>query len=295
MVDAATQVLMMRGISGAGIFADRFPTRGAPAAASIESLERTKKSRSDQATVLDYMKFLLFQALALATAVAIMAGGFYTKLGFLGIVVYYVLGDLVAGDDLSTPQYNKPFVLTVQLWMALPLLCLFIFNAAWSVSSGDALGYGAWITSWTGYDVLAARESTSFLHHVSTIVLSGILTGVIGTVVGHELTHRTWDPISLLIGRWLLSFSFDASFAIEHVYGHHRYVSTISDPATAPRGRNVYHHIVASTVKGNISARHIETKRLKRKRHAMLSLYNACIRGHLMSLTLLVAAWLIGG
>jgi hypothetical protein len=76
MVDAATQVLMMRGISGAGIFADRFLTRGAPAAASIESLERTKKSRSDQATVLDYMKFLLFQALALATAVAIMAGKF---------------------------------------------------------------------------------------------------------------------------------------------------------------------------------------------------------------------------
>ena len=143
MVDAATQVLMMRGISGAGIFADRFLTRGAPAAASIESLERTKKSRSDQATVLDYMKFLLFQALALATAVAIMAGGFYTKLGFLGIVVYYVLGDLVAGDDLSTPQYNKPFVLTVQLWMALPLPCLVMFSAAWSVSSSDALGYGA--------------------------------------------------------------------------------------------------------------------------------------------------------
>lgn len=99
----------------------------------------------------------------------------------------------------------------------------------------------------------------------------------------------------MLIGRWLLAFSFDTSFAIEHVYGHHRYVSTSGDPATAPRGRNVYFHIIASSIKGNLSAWQIESKRLKRKGQSRFGWHNAVLRGQLMSLLLVLAAWAIGG
>jgi alkane 1-monooxygenase len=79
------------------------------------------------------------------------------------------------------------------------------------------------------------------------------------------------------------------------VYGHHRYVSTLEDPATAPRGRNVYFHIVASTIKGNASAWEIEKKRLKREGRGALSPHNAVLRGHAMSVLLVAAAWAIGG
>ena len=121
------------------------------------------------------------------------------------------------------------------------------------------------------------------------------MIGMVGTITAHELTHRTWDPVSMFFGRWLLAFSFDTSFAIEHVYGHHRYVSTIHDPATAPRGRNVYHHVLASTLKGNLSAWHIEARRLKRRGHSVWSIHNAFLRGHLMSVVLIALAWVIGG
>src|SRR6185312_651038 len=90
-------------------------------------------------------------------------------------------------------------------------------------------------------------------------------------------------------------FSFDTSFAIEHVYGHHRYVSTIEDPATAPRGRNVYFHIVASTLKGNVSAYRIEAARLGKKRLSVLSWRNAFLRGHMMSAVLVASAFALGG
>jgi alkane 1-monooxygenase len=98
----------------------------------------------------------------------------------------------------------------------------------------------------------------------------------------------------MLVGRWLLAFSFDTSFAIEHVYGHHRYVSTTVDPATAPRGRNVYHHILASTWRGNASAWHIEVERLRKRRRTPWSWRNAVLRGHLMSLALLGGAFALG-
>lgn len=244
---------------------------------------------------LHYLKFFLFHAIGLLAATAILAGGGWITLGLLAVLVVYILGDLVSGDDTSTPQFSYPFILTVQLWMALPLLAFIVFAAVWSVSTTDVLGFGAWSGGVTGYDLLAARAETAVGHHVSAWLLTGLMIGTIGTIAGHELTHRTWDPVSMLIGRWLLAFSFDTVFSIEHVYGHHRYVSTTEDPATAPRGRNVYFHVLASTIKGNLSAWKIEKRRLVRKGEGVFSIHNAVIRGHLMSLWLVAVAYSMGG
>jgi hypothetical protein len=245
--------------------------------------------------IFHYLKYFLFHVIGAIAVLMVTVGGAWITGGLVAILVIYMVGDAVCGDDLSTPKFKYPGVLTVQLWMALPLLSMIVFGAMWSMSSGDPLGYGAFVQQLTGYDALAAREATFWVHHVSVFLATGLMIGMIGTITAHELTHRTWDPVSMFIGRWLLAFSFDTIFSIEHVYGHHRYVSTIDDPATAPRGRNVYTHIVASTIKGNISAWEIEKKRLKREGHGPLSWRNAVIRGHLMSVLLVVGAYLMGG
>ncbi len=242
-----------------------------------------------------YLKFFLFHLIGLVSVVALVLGGAFISWGLLLIFMAYIVGDAVLGEDTSTPQFNYPQILTLQLWLALPLLSLIVFAAIWSVSPGDPLGFGQLIHTLTGYDALAAREATSWVHHGSAFLATGLMIGMIGTITAHELTHRTWDPVSMLIGRWLLAFSFDTIFAIEHVYGHHRYVSTATDPATAPRGRSVYQHILVSTVKGNISAWNIEKQRLAKRRHGPLSWRNGVIRGHLMSLVLVALAYLIGG
>lgn len=242
-----------------------------------------------------YLKYFLFHAISLLALAALLAGGEFITGGLLAVLVTYMLGDALCGDDTATPAFKHPAILTVQLWLALPLLALITFTAVWTVCSTDVLGYGAFVTSLTGHDVLAARDATAFGHHISAVLLTGLMIGMVGTITGHELTHRTWDPVSMLIGRWLLAFSFDTVFAIEHVYGHHRYVSTTDDPATAPRGRNVYFHILASTIKGNISAWNIEARRLQRKGQHLFGWHNTVIRGHLMSVALVVIAWAMGG
>lgn len=215
--------------------------------------------------MLHYLKFFLFHAIGLVALTALHAGGTFTTIGLLAVLAVYILGDAIGGDDLSTPKYRHPAILTFQLWLALPLLAAIVYTAVTSP------------------------------HSVAGVLLTGLMIGMVGTITAHELTHRTWDPVSMLIGRWLLAFSFDTVFAVEHVYGHHRYVSTLEDPATAPRGRNVYFHIVASTIKGNISAWEIEKKRLKREGRGALSPHNAVLRGHAMSVLLVAAAWATGG
>jgi len=216
-----------------------------------------------------YLKFSLFHLSAFLTAYALFLGGSYIYYGLGFTFVVFVLGDLVLGNDESIPNYEHPMILTLQLWSALPLIVLIVVTALWQVTT-NSLTTGQFIAS---------------------LFLTGFFVGVVGTVTAHELTHRTWDKISLFIGRWLLAFSFDASFSVEHVYGHHRYVSTNIDPATAPRGRNVYAHIVRSTIDGNQSAWNIEKQRLAKKEQSLFSYHNVLLRGYLMSILLLISAY----
>jgi len=244
---------------------------------------------------LHYLKYSMFHLVSLVAVISPLTG-IYAIYPAILISIFYLLGDLVLGDDTTTPKFKYPAILTFQLWMALPLLCAILFTSTWSVSNQDFMGFGRTLSEWTGIDLLALRDASQFgWLFVGKIIMVGLMVGLVGTITAHELTHRTWDRVSMFIGRWLLAFSFDTLFSIEHVYGHHRYVSTTEDPATAPRGRNVYHHIVASTIKGNISAWKIEQRRLKRKGQNLYGWHNKFITGYLMSACLLACAFLIGG
>ncbi len=222
-------------------------------------------------------------------------GGSYLTIGLSATMIIFILGDLILGDDQSVPEYKNPRILTWQLWMALPLLCLISFSALWQFAPTDLFSFGEAVKNLIAIDLLEQRGQATQLQFIACILLTGFYVGMIGTITAHELTHRTADKISLLIGRWLLAFSFDTSFSVEHVYGHHRYVSTIDDPATAPRGRNVYSHILISTVKGNISAWNIEKKRLLKNNLAVFSYQNKIIRGYLMSIILLLTSYELAG
>lgn len=296
MVDDAVGLLEQRGVPRSQIHADRFTTLPPSAAPALQAARLAEAAPAiTDASVFDYLKFFLFHAVSLTSATALIAGGSAITAALLAIVVFYLVGDAVCGDDTATPRYRHPGILTAQLWLALPLLALIVFAAVWGASPGDPLGFGAWVTLWSGRDVLAAKAASGWGTLASSVLLTGLMIGLIGTITAHELTHRTWDRVSMTIGRWLLAFSFDTIFSIEHVYGHHRYVSTQDDPATAPRGRHVYAHIVASTVKGNLSAWKIERQRLRRRGLALVSWHNAVLRGHGMSLGLVALAWAMGG
>ncbi len=242
-----------------------------------------------------YARFTLFHSLTLPFMLGLTLGGHWIGLGLLMAVVCFVGGDLLGGDDSSEPVYHRPWLLDVLLYSSLPLLLLMYFLLIWLVAPQDLLGYGALVQQLTGYDALSAKANNHLAQIALAIFSCGLLSALVGTVVGHELTHRTWHPLSMWVGRWLLAFSCDTAFAIEHVYGHHRYVGTTADPATAPRGRNVYWHIVVSTIKGNRSAWQLEAQRLARKRQHRFSYHNRYLRGIGMSLSLTLLVFMLAG
>lgn len=103
-------------------------------------------------------------------------------------------------------------------------------------------------------------------HLAGLVATMGILCGVYGINVAHELGHRSkrWERA---MARTLLLSSLYMHFIIEHNRGHHRRVATPDDPASARYGETVYAFWVRSITFGWASAWNIEADRLRKAGH----------------------------
>jgi alkane 1-monooxygenase len=196
-------------------------------------------------------------------------------------------GDLVFGDDKSHPKFQKTKFLNFLLYLNLPLIYIIVIVSIWM--SGDST-----LPSW-GTSLLAARDNTTLLHLAGYVFVTGLLVGAAGTNVGHELTHRKKNRFDMFIGNWLLALTWDCAFAIEHVYGHHKYVATPEDPATAKRGQNPYLFIINSTIFSHRNAWVIENERLKKNGQNQFSFQNRMLIGYGRSGLITLGAYLISG
>lgn len=242
-----------------------------------------------------YLRYVGVYAFVFATAAGIALGGAWMWLGVAAIYGVMIAGDELFGDDVSEPRYGHPMLLDALLYFALPVLGGLCFILAWMAGTGDLLGFGAWLESSVGYDAFAAREASGPQHWLGAILSTALTFAAVGTNVGHELTHRTSDRAAMLVGRWLLALTFDAEFAIEHVYGHHRRLATPADPATARRGELYYAFLLRSVLGQTRSARRLEHERLEKLGEAPWGWRDRYLRGWLMSLAIVVAFGLASG
>lgn len=102
---------------------------------------------------------------------------------------------------------------------------------------------------------------------------TGIVLGVNGINVGHELGHRqgSWQRF---LGKLLLLPSLYMHFYVEHNFGHHLHVATKEDPATAKYNQNVYAFWVTSIFGQYFSAWRIQLKLLKQQSLSFFSIKN---------------------
>lgn len=213
-------------------------------------------------------------------------GGGWTWGGFLlsFILIGYVdelLGD-VGDKELMPPVWY----MQLMLYLTLPLLVLLTLVCCNTITHNGFPPLDA-LSRALGFDPEAARARTDWLGVQGAVVSLGMFYGMAGVNVAHELVHRTDKPIDLVIGRWLLAFTWDTGFGIEHVYGHHRNVATELDPATARRGEYIVPFIFRSTV-GQIGAAYrVEKQRLKRKGIPDRLWTNRFWRGQLMTLAVI--------
>ena len=108
-----------------------------------------------------------------------------------------------------------------------------------------------------GWKLLYAGWTTAEL--IFSVINVGILIGVTGINIAHELGHRQ-ASFDHWIARALLIPSMYSHFTLEHNYGHHLKVGTPEDPATARKNEPVYIFYFRSIVLGYLNAWKIEKK-----------------------------------
>ncbi|MEP7265987.1 MAG: alkane 1-monooxygenase [Saprospiraceae bacterium] len=114
------------------------------------------------------------------------------------------------------------------------------------------------------------------LEHIALIFNVGLIVGTSGINVAHELGHRKskihhWMAWSLLLPALYLHFF------IEHNKGHHRYIGTPEDPATARYKESIYSFWIRSIKDSYLHAWYIQQERLRLKRVAFFSIQNTML------------------
>ncbi len=122
---------------------------------------------------------------------------------------------------------------------------------------------------------------------VGLVLSVGIVLGVNGINVAHELGHRQTTN-ERFIGKALLLPALYMHFYIEHNFGHHLHAATKEDPATARYNQTVYGFWLTSVFRQYGSAWKIQNRLLKNNNQPFLSIKNDMLWYTILQLTYLI-------
>jgi alkane 1-monooxygenase len=123
---------------------------------------------------------------------------------------------------------------------------------------------------------------------------TGIVVGSIGINVAHELGHRS-KRYEQFLAKVLLTTALYTHFIIEHNRGHHLWVATPEDPASARLRENLYRFWWRSVSGTYRKAWQLEAGRLRREGKPAFSAANEMIWFEMAKALYLLAVWMLFG
>ncbi len=128
-----------------------------------------------------------------------------------------------------------------------------------------------------GYFFIVIQEpELAFSDVAGRVSAMGLMCGVIGINVGHELGHRN-NRSDEFLGELLLLTSLNTHFLPYHNGGHHYNVATPDDAATARKNELLYIFWIRSHFTSYIQAWQLENRRLKLDNRSWFHIQNRMI------------------
>ena len=151
--------------------------------------------------------------------------------------------------------------------------------------------------AWGGY-VVAFGQLNGILEWTGFTIGFALVTGGIGITVAHELGHKK-SKLERFYSQALLMTVGYMHFYIEHNRGHHVFVATPEDPATARQGENFYAFWFRSVFGGWAHAWNLEKEARQRQGLSVWSIANPMILYATLQILFVVAltlvfSWLAG-
>jgi len=204
--------------------------------------------------------------------------GWQLALG-LPLVISYgfmPLLDFVIGEDGNNPpeavvpQLEQDRYYRWLTWATVPLHFVALIGCAWWVGTHDL--------SWWAVLMFA--------------YVAGAGSGL-GINTGHELGHK-YNRVEQWLARLVLAVPAYGHFTIEHGRGHHRWVSTPEDHASARMGESIYRFSLRELPGGMRRAWQLEKERLQKEGKGAWSAHNTMLQSYAVTAVLqigLIAAF----
>jgi alkane 1-monooxygenase len=206
---------------------------------------------------------------------------------------------------------NSGFIVWLPLiysWFLIPLIELFIKPDESNLSEAEE----ELVRKNTWYDVLLylvvpfqyfalglflyvnTNWHQNWVDTIGKMFVMGLLCGVMGINVGHELGHRT-NKFEQFLAKMLLMSSLYMHFFIEHNKGHHKRVGTPEDPASARYGEMLYVFYFRTVIFGYFSAWRIANRDATKKKHTAFSMHNEMLQFHLIQIAFVAVIFFFFG
>lgn len=191
------------------------------------------------------LKFLSILILPITVYISFTQKGWLT---FLPIFTFFIIVPLVeflfspdkmnfSKEQEEIEKQNKLY--TYILYLTIPIQLVFLY--------------------W--FFIIIQEPGLSTSDYIGKIFAMGLMCGVIGINVGHELGHRN-NRLDEFLGELLLLTSLNTHFLPYHNAGHHFNVATPNDAATARKNEIVYFFWIRSHFQSYYQAWTEENKRL---------------------------------
>lgn len=138
-----------------------------------------------------------------------------------------------------------------------------------------------------------SNPNLATIDFIGRTISMGVLCGI-AINSGHELGHRT-NRFEQFLGETSLLLSLENHFLPYHNLGHHRYVATPNDPATAKRNELVYKFWLTSQFGSYKQAWKFEFEKLRRRKVNFFSLQNRMLGYTITQTTLILGIYFIFG
>lgn len=224
------------------------------------------------------LKFLTILILPITVYISFTSMGWLTLLPLIVFFGFVPLLELLFNPDKQNlnkeqeEQEKENKLYTYILYTTVPVQLLF-------------LGWFLWMMK-------DAQLTT--IEYIGKISAMGLMCGVIGINVGHELGHRN-NRFDEFLGEILLLTSLDTHFLPYHNAGHHFNVATPKDAATARKNEIVYLFWIRSHFQSYYQAWETENRRLKNSGRNWFHLQNRMLIYTICNILLLVGIFFLFG
>ena len=236
-------------------------------------------------------RYLIVPLMSLITIYGIFLGNIFAWVGVflfgINIIIDTVTKDihLRADFDNNDNSYGIKLFQYSVMYLMLPVFIFLQIALAWRLFQYTS---SVPINNFSFLGVIFQTGISGF--NLIGAILSTALWSGLGIIYGHELSHNRKE--GFLASRLIMALSGASHFTYAHVYNHHLDLGHEDDPATAPRGRNVYTHTWLSHMGQSKFSYDLESKRLKKQNKIFLNFDNRWILGYLYSLpTIVLFVW----